>query len=186
MTIVNTNPGWVNSDGLRVKFPTETKVKGTAGEYRVGTSTHVSEFELEYTDLTLALDSTNVFILDYDSVLPAGATIEKIEWRTDIIWDSAADAFTLDVGTVKASDFTTIDDQDGFLVALPQSVMDTLGTVHTTVIGDSTPGTTTYAGTHLDAALPFDSVVCANWDGAAPTVGKGTLRIYWRQAFKAM
>ena len=185
MTIINTNPGWVNADGLRVKFPNEHKVKGTAGEFNMLSSTHVTEFELDYADIVLAVDSTNVFILDYDTVFPDGATIEKIEVRTEVVWDSAGDAFTLDLGLVKRSDFTTIIDQDGLLVALPQSVMDSLGAVHTTVIGDSTPGTTTYAGTLLDEALAFDSVVCANWDGAAPSVGKSTIRIYWRPAFIA-
>lgn len=185
MTIINTNPGWVNADGLRVKFPTEHKVKGAAGEFNMLSSTHVTEFILDYADIVLAIDGTNVYILDYDTVFPNGTTFEKIEVVTEVAWDSVGDAFTLDLGVVARSNFTTITDNDGLLAALPQSVMDSLGAVHTTVIGDSTPGTTTYAGTLLDEALSVDAVVCANWDGAAPTAGKSRIRIYWRPAFLA-
>lgn len=188
MAITNSTDGiYNNADGLRWKYGRAEATKGTAGEYNAFTSTHISEWELDYADLVAAIDSTTVFVLDYDTILPAGATIERVEWRTDVVWTSAG-SFTLDVGTMKKGStgiYDTIDDQDGIIAALPMSVMDTLGTVHWTVIGDSSPGVTTYAGTHLDVALPFDSVLIANWDTAAPTAGKGTIRIHWRQAFKA-
>lgn len=173
MAVANTNTGWVNSDGLRVKFPAEEVLKGNAGEYNYLSSTHWTEYDVDYIHAALGLSQTNPYILSYDTVFPDTAVIEKIEFVTGTAW--ATDT-SLDFGFVKRSDFTTIVDADGLLVAFLLANRNLAG--ETTVV---TAGAT-FAGAlvGVQAGIGFDSVVSVNWNGAAPTAGTGTLRIYWR------
>lgn len=174
MAIANGTDGiWVNSDNLRVRFGRAEAVKGNSGEYRENTSTHVSEFDVDFSEVALGLTATNVFILDYDTVLPDTAIVEKIEFVTGTAWATDTD---INFGTVKRSDFTSIHDADGLVAALILAARNVAG--ETTVI---LPGGT-YAGALMgvQAGIGFDAVVCTYWTGAAPTAGSGTLRIYWR------
>ena len=176
MAIANTTTGiWVNDDGLRVKFGAAEGVLGIAGEYNELSSTHLTEYDIVYTDVAQGLTTTNVFILDYDTVFPAEAIIDKVEFVTGTAW--ATDT-SIEFGFVKRSDFTTIVDCDGLVDALILGVRDAAG--ETTTI---TPGGT-YAGALMgvQAGIGFDSVLCTNWLGAAPTAGTGKLRIFWRYA----
>lgn len=175
MTIANSTSGvWVNSDGLRVKFPPASLVKSTGGEYRRYGSQHVTEFDVDYTQVALGTSATVVYILDYEVVIPNTAVVEKIEFITGTAW--ATDT-SLSVGTVRRSDFTTIIDADGLVDALVLGARDLAG--ETTVI---TAGST-YAGVLVGAQpldATYDAVICVCFEsGAAPTAGTGQLKIYW-------
>lgn len=178
MTIANTNPGYVNADGLRWKFPADEVVKGTAGEYRANTSTHISEFDLDYATVALGTSDTVVVILDYDSVFPNGSVIEKIELKVGTAWNSAGDAFLLNVGLVARSDFTTITDADGLLNDVDEANLDTAGAVY--AVFQEANGTE--AGVLLGTALAVDNVLCASWNGAAPSAGTAKMYVHWRVA----
>ena len=175
MTIANSTTGvWVNNDGLRWKFGAAQAVKGNAGEYRMNSSQHLTEFDIDYTMVAQGTSATTVFILDYDSVLPNTAVVEKIEFITGTAW--ATDT-SLSVGTVRRSDFTTIIDADGLVDALILSTRDLAGETTTITAGS------TYAGVLVGAQpldATYDSVVCVCFEsGSAPTAGTGQLKIYW-------
>lgn len=175
MAIANSVTGaWVNSDNLRVKFPTEEVKKGTGGEYNTTTSTHISEFDIDYTQAALGTSATNVYILDYDVVLPDTAVIEKVEFITGTAW--ATDT-SISIGTVRRSDFTTIIDADGIVDALILSTRDLAGETTTITAGG------TYAGVLIGAQplnATYDSLISICFEsGSAPTAGTGILKIFW-------
>jgi hypothetical protein len=178
MTIANSVTGaWVNSDTLRVKFPTEEVKKSTGGEYRNTTSQHISEFDVDYTQAALGTSATVVYILDYETVIPNTAVVEKIEFITGTAW--ATDT-SISFGTVRRSDFTTIIDADGLVDALILAARDLAG--ETTVI---LPGGT-YAGAQMGVQginADYDCLVSVCFEsGSAPTAGTGQLKIYWTNA----
>lgn len=177
MAIANTLPGWVNQDGLRVKFAAEEAVQGTAGTF-MGHIGHqkITEFDIDYATIALGTSSTNVVILDYDVVLPDGALIDKVEFQVGTAWDSVSSDVTLNFGLVRRSDFTTIVSATGLVAALAKSAIDTFGAL----VPIYQEGANTYIGASVGAALAHDSVVCAHWTNHAPTQGTGKLRIYWR------
>lgn len=179
MAITNTLPGWVNSDGLRVKFAAEEKVLGTGGTFatQIGHQ-KVTEFDVDYATVALGTDASNVVILDYDVILPNGAIIDKIEFQVGAAWDSVSSDVTINFGVVKRSDFTTIVDADGLAASITKAALDTPNAL----VQIYNEGSATFAGALLDdaAGLAFDSVVCAFWAAHVPTSGTGKLRIYWR------
>ena len=182
MAIANSTDGiWVNGDGLRVKFGRAEAVKGDSGEYNWASSTHYTEFDIDYTMAALGTSATNVYILDYDTVFPNTAVVEKIEFVTGTAW--ATDT-SISIGTVRRSDFTTIIDADGLVDALILAARDLAG--ETTVI---LPGGT-YSGVLLGAQAldaTYDSVLSVCFEsGSAPTAGTGTLRVYWRNGAVAV
>ena len=176
MAIANSTTGvWVNNDGLRIEYGATEGQMGIAGEYNQLSSTHLTEYDIVYTDVAQGLTTTNVFILDYTTWFPAEAIIDKVEFVTGTAW--ATDT-SIEFGFVKRSDFTTIVDADGLLDAFIVGARDAAG--ETTVV---LPGGT-YAGALMgvQAGIGFDSVLSTHWLGAAPTAGTGKLRIYWRYA----
>lgn len=176
MAIANTTTGiWVNGDGLRIKYGTAEGALGLSGEFNVPSSTHQTEYDIVYTDVAQGLTTTNVFILDYDTVFPAEAIIDKVEFVTGTAW--ATDT-SIEFGFVKRSDFTTIVDADGLLDAFILAGRDAAGETTTVLPGG------TYAGALMgvQAGIGFDSVLSTHWLGAAPTAGTGKLRIFWRYA----
>lgn len=180
MAIVNSTDGvWINSDGLRWKFGRAEAVQGTGGTYNEGPgSQNLTEFDVVYTQLTSAINDTNVVILDYDIVLPSTAVIDKVVFITGTAWAGAGDVL-LNFGLVRRSDFTTIVDADGIVNSIADDQIDTAGQV--TVIDGPTA---TYAGALMgvQAGVGHDSVVCAYWETNVPTAGTGKLQIYWRNA----
>lgn len=175
MTITNTNPGWVNADGLRVKFPQDHLVKGKAGEYNHLTSTHVSEFDIAYTDFNLGTSDTAVYILDYDTVLPNGAVVEKIVTKVGTAFTSGG-AVTFNVGLVARSDFTTITDADGLLTTVALSTINADGEITEYIVG------TSGSGALLGTALAVDNLLSVNVETSTFTAGTMKLYVYWRTA----
>lgn len=177
MAIANTQAGWVNSDGLRVKFAGDEKVLAKGGTFSAGIGhEHITEFDIDYATVALGTSATNVYILDYDVYLPDGAVIDKVEFQVGTAWDSTSSDVTLNFGLVKRSDFTTIISATGLVAALPKAQIDTFGAV----VPIYQEGAATYIGASVGAALAFDSVVSCHWTNHAPTQGTGKLRIFWR------
>lgn len=177
---VNTNRGWINNDTLRVKFGAAEWIPGKGGDFRHHTSTNVSQFDVDFADVALGTDGTHAFVLDYDEVLPAGASIEKVEFYVITAWDSASSNVALNFGLIQRSDFTTIIDTDGLMDSVAKTVIDLAGNLVVTQAAGSYPDITTYGGALLGTPLAFDSVVVTYWETNAPTVGEGRLKIYWR------
>lgn len=178
MAIANSTTGvWVNSDTLRVKFPAEEVKKATGGEYRANTSQHISEFDVDWSQVALGTSATTVYILDYETVIPNTAVVEKIEFIVGTAW---ATLTSFSVGTVRRTDFTTIVDADGLVDEILAANLNVAG--ETTVI---LPGGT-FAGAQMgvqgiDATHDLLVSVCFE-AGSAPTAGTGQLKIYWTNA----
>lgn len=178
MTIVNTKAPWVNADGLAVKFPDLEVVQGVGGEICVEQSPKLLEFDLDWemftTDISTAPDSaTEVKIVDYNLVIPNGALIEQIEIVTTEAWTSGG-SLTLNIGGVARSDYTTINDEDGFVDDLALASFNALNEKYVIILG------TTGAGAYLTAAPTVDIVPCVRWGTAAPTAGTSKIRIFYR------
>src|SRR5690242_17060 len=90
-------PGWVN-DGLRVRFGVEEAGKGVGGEYRTNGPQRMTELYVDYTVAALGTDATHNVILDYDVILPAGASVEKCEFFASEAWDSTGNDVALNFG----------------------------------------------------------------------------------------
>lgn len=186
MTIVNTNQPWVNADGLAVKFSALEQEQGKGGEVCYDHDPKVTTFDIDYlfftTGITTAPDSaTEVKIVDYNLWLPNGAIVERIEIAVGTAWTSVGDAFTMDLGLVRRTDFTTIIDHDGLFAAVPESgVLDIPGNL----VRINRNHEATYDGALLDdvggVSPTYDAVFCMSWNGAAPTAGTAKIRIFWR------
>ena len=175
MAISNTNTGWINDDTMRVKFAQDELVKGTAGEFNMLSSTHVTEFELTPAMVNLGTSDTAPYVLDFDTVFPNGSVINKIELiGTTTTWDSAGDAGAVNMGLVKRSDFATIVDADGLINSLADDAI-VAGDVIEITVGS------TGAGALLGTALEFDSVICVYVETENITAGTEIkVRLHWR------
>lgn len=184
MAIVNSTDGiWVNNDGLRVKIGRAEAVMANGGEFREGEGhQHMTEFDVTYDQLTLAINDTSVVILDYHNFLPSTAVVDRVEFVVGTAWSGGGDVL-LNFGFVTrgttSTSFTTILDADGLVNSLADDQIDTAGQV--TIIDGPTA---TYAGALMgvQAGIGQDAVVCAYWETNAPTAGTGKLKIWWRDA----
>jgi hypothetical protein len=182
-------PGWVNADGLRVKFGRQEAELGAGGEFANIGPYHTSQFYVDYSVVALGINDTNSVILDYDMVFPAGAVIEHCEFKVTEAWDSASNDVALNFGLLArpaaGSTAYVIVDADGLMNTVAKTVIDLLGnSVHTESAGGY-PDITTYAGVLMNTTLASDSVVSAYWENNVPTVGAGWFRVNWRYANKA-
>jgi hypothetical protein len=183
-------PGWVNPDGLRVKFGRGEAELGVGGEFRTGRGNQrISEFYVDYSVVALGTDATHNVILDYDTVIPAGAYLEKAEFFVTEAWDSASNDVALNFGMLKIPDAGStayvIDDADGIMDTVAKTVIDLAGNLVVTQAAGSYPDITTYAGALMGTALATNNrVVSAFWENHVPTTGAGWLRLYWQYNLK--
>ncbi len=180
MTIANSSSvGWVNADGLRVKFPTQEVIQGKGGEIGGVHLQKVLEIDVDYTTFSGATGATVVNLVDMHLFLPNGAIIEQIDFAVGAAWDSTGNDVALNFGLVRRSDFSTIIDADGLVDSLAKSVIDTPNAL----VKIYNEANSTYAGAFMDddgGVATYDSVICCFWENHAPTVGTGKLRIYFR------
>ena len=158
---------WTNNDGLYIKFGTTEATVGTAGELKEYGPLRVVEVEIDYTML-----ATAAAVMSDTVMIPNGARIERIQVVTETAWDSAGDAFVMNLGLID-QDRTTELDYNGFIAALPQASMDPAGEINEVIIGH------TYVGALVGTTLSNTGLITADWDTAAPTVGKSVFRIYY-------
>ena len=168
-----------NADGLRIWYGRDEATHGKGGEFREGRGhQHLTELHVDFEDVALGLTDTNVYVLDFNQILPASAVIDQIDFVTGVAW--ATDT-AINFGIVKSNEATpgtyTIVDADGLVNSLILAARDLAG--ETTHIQGSAA---TYAGALMgvQAGIGFDGLICTYWEGAAPTAGTGQLRIYWR------
>ena len=171
MAVSNTNTGFMNPDGLRMKFPQDLLVKTIGGEYSQTTSTHTHEFDLTFTLVNLGAAATP-WIVDYDSVFKDGGVIDKVELKIGSAW-TAGGAATFNVGLVTRSDFTTIVSATGIVNAVAVATM-TAGTILTIVAGG------TGAGALLGTALAADDVLAVHVATGPFLTGTMKMYIHWR------
>lgn len=166
-------PIWVNSDGLVVKLGTIEATAGRAGQYAdpLG-GQHITEIAVNLVDVVLADGGT---ILDYNTIIPKGANIQKVEVETLVAVTGTS--AVLNIG-LSRSDLTTELDWNGLgtAAALTQTAMAAKGTVLTYIKG------TANAGALLGTALANNGILTADYDTAAFTAGRIAIRVYWSVA----
>ncbi len=160
---------WYNADGLDVPFGPTEGTSGRAGEYRTNTGVRLIEVAVNLIDVGSTDGGT---YLDHNVVVPKGALIEKVEVVTDVaVTGSGA---TLNLG-LKRTDQTTELDYNGLgtAAALTTTAMATKGTILTYILGTSN------AGALVGTALSNNGLLVADYDTAAFTAGRITVRIYY-------
>lgn len=158
--------GWLNSDGLYVKYGTEEATPGILGEYR--STGPLRQFEIILNLTTLASTDT---ILDYTTFLPKDAFIEKVEIETKTSSTSGGSA-TLSVGLYK-SDSTTAISATGLVSDLALATIGNAGTLTTLTLGS------TGAGAKIGSTPGFPAFISAKYGTAAFTAGVVAIRVYW-------
>lgn len=164
---------WNNVDGLLIQYGPDEVAVAKAGEVLQGRGDlHEIEIDLDYTMVA----SATATIVNDTVTIPKNAWVERVQVVTLTAWDSAADNFVLNLGTIRATDRTTAIDADGLIAALPQASMDPAGEVQEIIIGH------TYVGADVGTVVSdtYPGLICADYDTGAPTAGRSTIRIFYR------
>ena len=164
-------PTWINSDGLVVKLGTTEATVGRAGQYAgLNGNQNVTEVALNLIDVTSA--TAGATILDYNTLIPKGALIERVEVET--VTTVTGTNAVLNLGLARSDTTTEIDfDGLGTAAALTQTAMNAKGTILTYIKGTSN------AGALIGTALANNGILVADYDTAAFTAGRLNIRITW-------
>lgn len=166
--------GWYNADGLYVKFGTEEATPGKVANYEgVFGPIMMAEVFIDETKL-LALSATaGATVLDYNTVIPKNARIEKIT----VIAQKACTGTgaVLNLGLIR-TDLTTELDYNGLVAALPLASVDAAGETTALVVGS------TYAGALIGTTLSNNGYLVADYDTAAFTAGELRIRIEYTRS----
>jgi cell division protein YceG involved in septum cleavage len=157
---------WTNDDGLRITTGVDEATQAKAGEYRLAGNMHMVETEFTATSL-----ATGAAVLDYNTVFPNGARIEKVEVVAETACTSGGSA-VLNVGFIR-TDLSTELDYDGLVAALALTSIDADGDVVTLIQGS------TGHGALVGTTLAYDGYLTADYDTAAFTAGKLLVRVYF-------
>lgn len=160
--------GWYNSDGLYVKFSTEEAAPGHVAEYRTTGPRQMCELFFSEKALTGITTTAGATVLDYNTVLPKNARIEKVTVITQKACTGAG--AVLNLGLIK-TDLTTELDYNGLVAALPLASVDTAGETTELYVGS------TYAGALIGTTLSANGYIVADYDTAAFTAGELRIRI---------
>lgn len=165
---------WTNDDGLYIKYgPTEVTVVD-GGEILAGQGdVHLLEFDLDYTTVDDSATAGATIVGD-NVIIPKGAIVERIQIFTETAWDSAGDAFVMNMGTVQLDRSTEID-FNGLLAAIPQADMNAAGEFQEVIVGH------TYAGADIGVvgSSTYAGLITVDYDTAAPTAGKSKFRVFY-------
>ena len=179
--------GWMNSDGLYVKFGADEGDILKGGHFRLAANSHVCEFIIDYTDLLSATSTilgaaTAATDGVFGVTMPKSAVIEEIETIADTAFTSSGTigSSTLELGLKKSSDRSTELDHDGFLTtSFVGSSFDAAGEKAVIRIGS------TGAGALIGTALSENGVItCRNSAHGAHPYTAGKLRVRIKYYYK--
>jgi hypothetical protein len=177
--------GWMNSDGLYVKFGGDEADLIKGGHMIDGANKHQLEVIVDYTDLLSAtaavLGSASVTTDGtFGITMPKGARIEAVETVVQAAFTSSGTigSATFVLGLKKASDRSTELDHDGFLTASATGTALGLATVGSRVYtGNASPG-----GALIGTTLAENGVISVSNSAHAThpyTAGKLRVRLYY-------
>lgn len=174
---------WQNADGLRVKFglAEADRTGAFVGEYEdlAGGNEHVTHAVV---DLAVVAASTSPYILSPTVSIPNGAYIRMVDVIPTV--ETAGSNANLDFGLVD-QDCATELDFNGLLAAADIFNAGTdLGKVFTyyPATQDSAGvavSATTEGGALLGTILTNTGLLCMNYDTAAFTAGRLSIKVYW-------
>lgn len=177
-TNVNLKSPELNADGLATWYGLNEDNVDRGGYVSTMGTSHVTEFNVDWTDLKLGTGATANYVLSYNTYIPKGAIIIKCEFLVTTAWDSASSDVAINFGLIKQSDYTIID-ADGLMDSVAKTVIDLAGNVVVTQAVGSYPDITTYAGAELGVARGENDLVTCFWETHVPTVGTGILKVFW-------
>lgn len=159
---------WTNNDGLYIRFGTTESEVTNAGSYSTGVAgQHVTEVRIpDATDIT-----ADPSILANSTIIPAGATISKVEVISETAATSDGSA-VLNVGLIRL-DRTTELDYEAFVKAAPVADFAADGNIVTYTQGSDEHGDL------VGTKLVYAGLVTADYTTAAFTAGEFVIRIYW-------
>lgn len=163
---------WTNNDGLRVKLGNTEAEVGRGGELNKGGTMREWEFVI---DLAGAADAS-ALIPDTDNIIfPIGFNLVEVEVTNETA-ATGANA-TLNIGLVRATDYSTVYDVDGILAVAPRTDWDAVGETKTYRVGVTGIGsavgvpTTTYP-----TVLVYDYETAAFDAGRIKVVVRGYIK----------
>lgn len=167
---------WTNSDGLYLEFGTDKTTPVLAGEYRSDGSRRWIELKFSSADLLTyfpgeVADDAGELVITDKVALPVGATVEEVEVFTYTDWDSAGDAFIINLGTIDL-DRSSNGDHDSLIDAMTQTEANTGGSNVAGWVGTLVGG----------AELTTAKLLTWEVNGAESTAGESVIRIYYSVA----
>lgn len=163
---------WINQDGLEIKYGTDRAEKSPIGEHKFDGPRRLVELRFDYTMLpTFVADDAGEAVISEGFALPVGATIESVEVFAYTDFDSAGDAFIMNIGTIDL-DRSSNGDHDSLVDAITQAEFATGGTNVAGWVGVLIGG----------AALTTAKLLTWEVNGATATAGEGVIRIYYSVA----
>lgn len=154
---------WTNNDGLKVKFGLDEAKKAKEGMAPAANGTDkVIIADVVGTDLTSTAAALNGGGVP-SVILPAGSLIRRATLITEVAFTGSSS--TLNLGLKKVSDDTELD-HDGIDATIALTAMD--------AVGEQVACDGALVG---GVALTADAYLCADYDTAAFTAGRGKLII---------
>lgn len=161
---------WTNSDGLYIKFGQEEAVVTAGGEVQPFGDQLVISFNLDHTDIT----TTAASILMDNVVIPVGFQLQKIELTVEEAFDSAGDAFVMNMGTIDL-DRSSNGSGATLINTEVQADIDAIGDIVTYTL--ATAGASG-AGSLVGTVFSTAKLITVDYDTAAPTAGHAKVRLF--------
>jgi hypothetical protein len=174
---------WSNSDGLFVKFGVEESVVSRGGEYKTYGQNRVTEFLLDWEDLTASAQilgaGSSVDAGSNGILMPSNAYIEAIETITEeafTVSGGSVDTADIQIGLIRQDRSTTYD-VDGFTaVTFVGTAWKTAG-MRTFLVNGST-GVGAFQGTSL-ANSGYVVALSSRIATDILSAGRMRVRIHW-------
>lgn len=157
--------GWLNEDGLYVKFGTDEATPGIGGETNISGDLREMAFDVDLAALT-----TSAVIQGDNIWLPKNARIDSVV--VEVVTAAEGATADLNVGLMK-TDRTTAYEADGLVKAADVATIDAAGKKLTLIVG------ATAAGDSIGTTLTENALITADYDTAAFTAGLVRVRVYY-------
>lgn len=153
---------WTNNDGLRVKLGNTEAEVGRGGELNKGGTFREWEFSLDLVNAATG----SALIPDTDNIIfPVGFVLTEVEVVNEVA--ATGTNAVLNIGLVRASDYSTAYNADGILAAAPITDWDAVGETKTYRVG------VTGIGDQVGVATAtYPTVLVYDYDTAAFTAGR--------------
>lgn len=157
--------GWLNGDGLYVKFGTDEATPAKGGATNIAGDRREIVFDLTLTEVT----ASSAILPGGDTlVVPKGARIEEVE--VEVLTAATGATAVLNIGLVR-TDRSTVYDADGLVAAAAVATLDTAGKRLNLIAGS------TAAGALIGTTLANSGLVVVDYDTAAFTAGAIRVRV---------
>lgn len=160
---------WTNSDGLVVGFGTHTTDNRVPAVTAVEGDVKVMTLTVKGTEVEASASLTAASLFPQSVSIPYGSVIKRATFQTVVAFTGSSS--TLNIGTYKAGDITTVDDADGIDATIALTAMDAIGEI-VNCDGALVAGTVPAGATSNS-----DVQIVVGYGTAAFTAGEGILTV---------